>query len=137
MAGEVNGTAVIIEDGTGDIVGQGEFTMTHNGNPIPISNKSAGDNVTYLAGELAEEQIVLSGTIVYNDDAQYRALRAARRAGTIDSYTITYESDATTDESIVGTFIVSALSDALPHGGAIMTTVTLSSSGSWTWTAAA
>ena len=53
MAGEINGTTIILQDGTGAIVGQMEMTMTFSGTPIDISNKSAGDFITLLDGELA------------------------------------------------------------------------------------
>ena len=129
MSGEVNATNVILQDGTGAIVGQMEMTLTYNGSPIDISNKSAGDFVTLLDGELAGKQLQISGTLVYNDDAQYRATRAASLTGTQDTYTLTYTSDATTDESFSATMVPNGLSDALPHGDKISTTLTFLSSG--------
>jgi predicted secreted protein len=129
MAGEVNATNVIIQNGTGAIVGQGSFTHTFGGTPIDISNKSNGDNVTLLDGELASKQHVFAGTIVYNDGDQFRAMRAAAFAGTQDTYTITYTSDATTDESFSGSFVPTGLSDDLPHGDKITTTISFNSSG--------
>ena len=44
MSGEINGTNIVIANGTGEIVGQGAFTLTYGGTPIDISNKSNGDN---------------------------------------------------------------------------------------------
>ena len=40
MAGEINGTNIVLVNGTGEIVGQMEGTLTFNGSPIDISNKS-------------------------------------------------------------------------------------------------
>ena len=137
MSGEVNATNVVIENGTGEIVGQMEMTMTFNGTPIDISNKSAGDFIQLLDGELAGKQMQLSGTLVYNDDAQYRATRAAALVGTQDTYTVTYTSDATTDEEFSATMVPNGLSDALPHGDKVSTTITFLSSGTVTHTAAA
>lgn len=129
MAGEVNSTNVIIQNGVGVIVGQASFTHTFGGTPIDISNKSNGDNVTLLDGELSGKQHVFSGTIVYNSDVQFRAMRDAAFAGDQDTYTITYTSDATTDESFSGQFVPTGLSDDLPHGDKIMTTISFTSSG--------
>ena len=138
MSGEINGTNVVIEDGTGVIVGQGEFTLTVNGTPIDISNKSNGDFITLLDGEQSGRQLQFSGTVVYNNDAQYRKVRADALVGTQDTYTITYTgSGAVTDEAFSGTFVPNGLSDALPHGDKISTTVNFLSSGAYTHTPAA
>lgn len=136
MAGEIQGTPVVVSDGTGVIVGQMEMTLTFNGTPIDISNKSALDFVSLLDGELAGKQLQISGTIVYNDDARYRAMRADALTGTQDTYTITYVSPATTDESFSASMVPNGLSDALPHGDKVSTTITLLSSGTVTHTAA-
>lgn len=136
MAGEINSTNVILQDATSAIVGQGSFTLTFSGTPIDISNKSNGDWVTLLADELAGKQFIFAGEILYNSDAQYRAMRAAALAGTIGTYTLTYTSDATTDEAFTGSFMPTGLSDALPHGDRISTTISFNSSGVVTHTAA-
>lgn len=137
MAGEINGTSVIISNGTGAIVGQMEMTLTYNGTPIDISNKSAGDFVALLDGELSGKQLQMSGTIVYNDDTQYRKVRADSLVGTQDTYTVTYTSDATTDEAFSASMVPNGLSDALPHGDKVATTITFLSSGTVTHTPAA
>ena len=135
---ELNGTNVIIQNGTGAIVGQMEATLTYNGTPIDISNKSNGDNVTLLDGELASKQIQWAGPIVYNDDAQYRKVRADALVGTQDTYTITYTgSGAVTDESFQALMVPNGLSDAVPHGDKISTTINFLSSGAITHTPAA
>ena len=133
MAGELNGTNTVIENGTGEIVGQMETTLTYNGTPIDISNKSAGDYVQLLNGELSGKQVQFSGTIVYNDDTQFRKVRADSLVGTQDTYTITYTgSGTTTDESFSATMAPNGLSDAIPYGDKISTTVTFLSSGTVT-----
>jgi len=136
MSGEINGTNVIIQNGTGDIVGQMSMTLTYNGTPIDISNKSNNDFVTLLDGELAGKQVQFSGDLVYNDDTQYRKVRADAIAGTQDTYTITYTSSATTDEAFVALMVPNGLSDAIPHGDKISTTMTFLSSGAITHTPA-
>jgi hypothetical protein len=133
MAGEINGTDTVIENGTGEIVGQMETTMTFNGSPIDISNKSSGDYVKLLNGELSGKQIQFSGTIVYNNDTQFRKVRADSLSGTQDTYTITYVgSGATTDESFSATMVPNGLSDTIPHGNKVSTTITFLSSGTVT-----
>lgn len=129
MSGEINGTNIVLENGTGDIVGQMEGTLTFNGSPIDISNKSFLDNVTLLDGELAGKQLQFAGTIVYNDDTQFRKVRADSLVGTQDDYTLTYASDATTDEAFSAKMVPNGLSDALPHGDKVSTSITFLSSG--------
>ena len=136
MAGEVNATNVIISNGTGEIVGQMEMTLTYNGTPIDISNKSAGDNVTLLDGELSGKQLQMSGTLVYNSDAEFRKVREDSLTGTQDNYTVTYTSDAATDESFSCLMTPNGLSDSLPHGDKVSTTITFLSSGDISHTSA-
>ena len=137
MAGEINGTKVLIKKDNATIVGQMEATVTFNGTPIDISNKSQGDWVTLLDGELAGKQLQISGTLVYNNDTVYRAVRADALSGTQDTYTVEYTSDAVTDEQFSALFVPNGLSDALPMGDKITTSITLLSSGTVTHTAAA
>ena len=138
MAKELNGTAIVVNNTTGAIVGQGDFTHTFGGTPIEIGNKSYGDNVTYLDGELSGKQHVFSGSITYNDDAQFRKVRADAFTGTQDTYTLTYTgSGAVTDESFSGLFVPTGLSDAIPQGAKVETTISFNSSGAVTIVAAA
>ena len=125
MAGELNGTDVVIADGTGTIVGQMEATLTFNGTPIDISNKSTGDFVALLDGELAGKQLQLAGTFVYNSDARYQAMKAASLTGTQDTYTVTYGNG----EVFSATMVPNGLSEPLPHGDKVSTSITLLSSG--------
>ena len=135
MAGEINGTKVILQDGTGEIVGQMTATLTIGGTPIDISNKANGDYITLLDGELAGKQLVWSGEIIYNSGARYAALRANALSGTQDTYTVTYVSANTTDEAFDFTGIANGMSDSLPHGDKVSTSITVSSSGAFTRTA--
>lgn len=130
MSGEINGTNIVLENGTGDIVGQMEGTLTFNGSPIDISNKSFLDDVTLLDGELSGKQLQFAGTIVYNDDTEYRKVRADSLTGTQDTYTITYTGSGTaTDESFTALMVPNGLSDAIPHGDKVATSITFLSSG--------
>jgi hypothetical protein len=129
MSGEVIGTDIILANGTGAIVGQMEGTLTFNGSPIDISNKSYSDNITLLDNELAGKQLQFAGSIVYNDDTQFRKVRGDSLIGKQDDYTIIYVSAATTDESFSAKMTPNGLSDALPHGDKVSTTITFLSSG--------
>lgn len=137
MAGEINGTKVLIKKDGSTIVGQMEATVTFNGTPIDISNKSQGDWVTLLDGELAGKQLQIAGTLIYNSDTVYRQVRADALAGTQATYTVEYTSDASTDEAFSATMVPNGLSDALPMGDKVTTSITLLSSGTVTHTAAA
>jgi hypothetical protein len=128
-SGEINGTACIVQDSTGEIVGQGSLTHTYGGTLIETSNKSNGDAVTYLAGENATKQHIFSGDFIYNDDTQFRKVRGDILSGTPDTYTLTYVSDSATDEKFEGMFFPTGLSDTLGMGAAVTSTISFNSSG--------
>ena len=136
MSGELNGTNIVIENGTGVIVGQMESTLTVNGTNIDISNKSYQDFVTLLDGELSGKQLQISGTIVYNDDAQYAKVRADSLTGTQDTYNLIYVSSNTTDEQFSALFSPNGLSDSFPHGDKVSSSINFLSSGAYTHTPA-
>ena len=132
MTGEINGTDILIQKGAvpADIFGQMEATLTMNGAPIDISNKSAGDFVLLLDGEVSSQQVVLAGTLVYNVSANYEAIMAEAFTGTQDDYLITF----TGGESYSGKFVPSGISVSIPHGDKVSSSFTLSSSGTVTRT---
>lgn len=136
MANELNGTAIVLNNSTGAIVGQGDFTHTYGGTPIEISNKSYGDFVTYLDGELATKQHIFAGEITYNDDTEFRKVRADALSGTQDTYTLTFTGSGTTPESFTGLFVPTGLSDTIPQGAKVTTSISFNSSGAVTHTPA-
>lgn len=130
MAGEINGTNVLIKKGANngaDIVGQMEFTLTHAGSPIDISNKSYADFVTLLNGELSGKQLTFAGTLVYNSDTTYRDVVTASFNGAIEQYSLVWPDGY----YITANFMPNGLSDALPHGDKVATTMNFLSSGSF------
>ena len=130
MAGELSGTAIVVNNTTGEITGQGDFAHTFGGTPIEIGNKSYSDNITYLDNELSAKQHIFSGDFTYNNDEQFRKVRADAFAGTQDTYTLTYTgSGVVTDESFTGLFVPTGLSDAIPMGAKVATTLSFNSSG--------
>ena len=126
MSGELNGTKALILKGDSEIVGQGEATLTFNGTPIETTNKSHDDWVTYLDGELSGKGFAISLTCTYNSDTVFRAVRAASLTGTQDTYKVVFGS---TGEQFSGSFVPTGLSDALPMGDKVTTSLTLNSSG--------
>jgi len=130
MSGEINGTAVILSNGTGTVVGQGDFTLTYGGTPIEIGNKSYGDWITYLDGDGSGKQFIFSGEFTYNNDTQYRKVKADSISHTMDTYTMTLVgSGVVTDESHTGTFMPTGLSESYARGAKVATTLSFNSSG--------
>jgi len=138
MAGELNGTLIVLNNTTGELVGQGDMTHSYGGTLIEISNKSYSDNVTYMEGENSNKQHIFSGEFTYNNDAQFRKARSDAFSGTSDTYTMTYTgSGAVTNESFSGLFFPTGLSDTIPKGAKVATTMSFNSSGAVTIVAAA
>jgi len=130
MANELNGTLIVLNNTTGAVVGQGDMSHTFGGTPIEIGNKSTGDNVVYLDGQLANKQHIFSGDFTYNNDTQFRKARSDAFSGTLDTYTMTYTgSGDATDESFTGSFMPTGLSDSIPQGAKVTTAMSFNSSG--------
>ena len=137
MAGDITGTATVVTNSSGEIVGGGDLTHTFGGTLVEISNKSYGDNVTYLDNELSAKQHIFSGDFTYNNDAQFRKVRDDIFSGTQDTYPLTYVgSGAVTNESFTGVFAPTGFSDAIPHGVKLSMSVAFNSSGDVTRTQA-
>lgn len=134
MAGENNATTIILQKGAvpTDIVGQGEFTVTFGGEPITYENKSAGDWVLRLDGELSGKELVIAGTLTYNADAMYREVQTDALAGALDDYTLVFPDGFKAEAK----FMPHGMSMALPRGGATTTSITFSSHDEVTYTAA-
>ena len=129
MAGEINGTKVLIKKDGQTIVGQMEATLTFGGTPIDITNKSTNDWVTLLNNNLSGKQLTIAGTIIYNDNTSYKAIRTAAQTGNQDTYTVFYNAGLATDEEFSATMVPTGLSDALPMGDKVTTSITFLSSG--------
>jgi hypothetical protein len=132
MAGEINGTNVVIENSVGVIVGQGTGTLTWNATPIDISNKSNGDSVSLMDGEGAGKQLQYACEFVYNTGATFQTISNDAHNNTMDTYTITIPSGGTTDESYTALMMPTGLSVAVPYGDKMTSSVTFLSSGAVT-----
>tara|TARA_Y100001968_G_scaffold158062_1_gene144420 strand:- start:19172 stop:19585 length:414 start_codon:yes stop_codon:yes gene_type:complete len=134
MAGEQNGTNCLLyrlDEGGSDqdevLVGQLELNRTFNGAPIDISSKSDNDWIKYINNEMAGRGNTISGTIVYNNDAEYAQMRADAQAGVIRVYVLDYTGLAADELRFEG--IAGGLSDELPVGDKVTTSFTITSTG--------
>lgn len=134
MAGEKNGTSVFvaIEDPTnaGDylaIGGQTSHTLTLNNNPIDITNKSSASFRELLAGE-GLQSLDLSLELQYNSDAAYTQLRTLANSKAQANFRI-----AIGTTNIDGAFQVASFGETSPDNDKLTNTVSLLSSGSFTF----
>lgn len=129
MAGELSGTNVLLyrqgSSGFEDIMGQLEITTTYTGSPIDVSNKSFGDFVTLLDGELSTKQVTLSGNMVYNGDSAFQQMRQDRYNATQVRYRLDYNGE----KAVVLTGMLDSKSDSLPQGAAAQMAFSIASSG--------
>ena len=132
MSNEVNGTVCIISNGSGEIIGQGSGTLALAGTPIIISNKSNGDNVSAINGQLAAQQLTYACDFVYNTNSEYLKVNNDAITGIMDTYTITIPTTGTTDESYSALMQPGGVSIAMPYGETVTSSITFSSSGAIT-----
>lgn len=134
MAGEQNGTKVFvaIEDSPGAatfsaVGGQTSHTLTLNNNPIDITNKSSASFRELLAGE-GLQSLDLSLELQYNSDTAYQQLRgmAANKSQAL------FQIDVN-GTIISGTFQVASFGETSPDNDKLSNTVSLLSSGSFTF----
>ena len=129
LTGAVNGTngvIVKIDGSESTIVGQMEFTTTFTGQPIDVSNKSNGDWVCLMDGELSGKGETASGSILYNSDSIYRAVRDDTAVGTIGQYKIDFGDGV---NNLYFSAIPNALSDSIPMGDKVASSITFTSTG--------
>lgn len=139
MAGEQNGTSCLLyrtvevtegevtSDVDNVLVGQLELTHTFGGAPIEISNKSLGDFVTYLDGELSTKGRNVSGSLVYSNDDEYRQLRSDAMAGAVVRYMLDFTGQTADQVRFLG--IPTSPSDNLAMGDKVVTSITITSVG--------
>ena len=94
MAGEINGGLCLLKVGdasTGtEIIGQGDATITHNGAPIELNNKSTGGWRVNLDGSLSTKSVDIALNVTFNDDAATEQLIADAFAGVSGVYTFDF-----------------------------------------------
>ena len=126
----INGTkALLYRVGGGNqvIVGQIEITNGFTGAPIEVTSKSDSDFLRHMNGELSTKGYSLTGTIIYNNDAEFRRICDAIEDGTIESYMLDYTTIE--DDQLSFSGIPTARTDSVPMGDKITTSITILSTG--------
>lgn len=94
MANGFNGGLCLIYKGLyaakTDIIGQGDASLTHNGAPIEISNKSTGLWRENLDGSISTKSLDIDIEFTTSDDASFEALIADAFAGTAGEYSFVF-----------------------------------------------
>jgi hypothetical protein len=128
---EYNGTDALLyrKSGTSTfaLVGQLEITTTFNNVPIDISSKSTGDFVVVMNADSSTKGLTLAATLLYSDSSEYRLMRLNAQNGTINEYRIDYTTLEIDRIDFFG--IPTGLSDAMPLGDKITTSITIMSTG--------
>ena len=90
----MNGGLCLLKVGDADsgvtIVGQGDSTITHNGAPIELNNKSSGGWRVNLDGSLSTKSVDIALNVTFTDDAATEQLMADAFAGTAGVYTMDF-----------------------------------------------
>lgn len=132
MANGINGGTVLVYKSDnyatkGDaLVGQGNLTATHAGQPIEINNKSSGDFREYLDGATSTKALdfAVDFTVTPNDAAQ-KQLLADAEAGTQASYIFDFNGIY----YYIGTFVPALSTETGNKNEAVIASITFLSSG--------
>lgn len=131
MANEINGTTCLVYRKNGEsydeIVGQMEMTNAVLGAPIEITTKLDNDFVTLINGELAGKGQSITGTIIYSNDAELETMRSLAQGGTSATFKLDFTGSDSDAVFFVG--IPNGLSDSIPMGDKVSTSITILSLG--------
>ena len=134
MAGEQNGTDIFlaIEDSEGSdtytiIGGQTVYNLTLNNNLIDITNKSSASFTTFLEGE-GIQNLAVTLDLIFSSDASAALLRGYAGAKTFANFRINMPIGNLDFRAGVPT-----LGDTSPDGAAMTNSISLVSSGSFTF----
>ena len=132
MAGEKNATNALLymHNGTNyvELIGQMEITSNLLGAPIDTSTKDNDDFVELMDGELAGKGVTVAGTIVYSSASSFRLMRDAAISGGEKLFHLDFNGDLESD-ILFFNGIPNGLSDALPTGDKITTSISILSTG--------
>ncbi len=116
------------------IAGQLDGTMTQNGAPVDITNKSNGGKVTLFNNFVAGQQITFAGTFtLVGGDAVQDSIKSAIESGAQIPGVV--ETGVNGEAWECATWSVTGRSDAAPVNGVPQMSVTFSTSGDYTYTA--
>ena len=133
MAGELNGTSVLVAKETGTpgtysaIGGQLSHSMTLNNGLIDITNKSSASVRELMASE-GLQSLDVSMEIVFNSETYFDELKTM--AG--DKSAANFEIDRGTDV-VQAAFQVASWAESSPDNDKLTASVTLQSTGAITW----
>lgn len=134
MAGEQNGTGIFVTMDTAvpgvtyvQIGGQNSHSLTLNNNLIDITNKSSASFRELLPDE-GTQSIDLSLDLTFNSETAAAALRALAGSKGDASFRIVMPAG---NLDFVG--MVASLADTSPDGDKLTSSVSLQSTGSFTW----
>lgn len=115
------------------VSGQMDGTITLNGAPVEITNKASGGYIEYLPDFIAGKQVAFSGSFTLLNTADQLALKNAIEDGTQIAGII--ETGVGGEAWQCDTWSVSGRSDAAPLNAIPQMSLTISSSGVYTYTA--
>ena len=94
MANGFNGGLCLIYKGLyaakTDIIGQGDASLTHNGAPIEINNKSTGGWRENLDGSISTRSLDIDIEFTTSDQVSFETLVSDAFAGTAGDYTMVF-----------------------------------------------
>ena len=97
-----------------DIVGQGDATLTHQGAPIELNNKSTGGWRVNLDDAISTKAIDIAVEFTASDDASIETLVAACNAGTVEgSFTPVLNTETAAKDSAVTLAVTFQSSDEI------------------------
>lgn len=140
MANGFNGGFCKIYKGTfalkTDIVGQGDGSLSHQGAPIEINNKSTGGFREDLDGSISTRALDIDIEFSTSDDASFEALVADAFSSVSDTYTFVFTNDvaSTVGYYYEGTFTPVISAESAAKDTAATTSIQFRSSGAYTRT---
>lgn len=123
-----NGSKCIIWKDDNVLIGQLEASISFQGSLVQLNNASNSPYISYLNNELVGRQLVVSGPIIYNNQAAYQEMRQDAMTGRKSNYRAEYADG----EEFSAAFTPSNLADSFPRGNAAQSSFTLLSSGAVT-----
>ena len=114
------------------LAGQLSGTLTFAGTLVEITNKASGGNVEYLENFLAGKQAQFAGEFTLLNDEALNLIRTA--AASSGSFIDARISTGVGGESVAGKFAVIGRSDSAPLNDKVTMSVSINSSGAYTYT---
>lgn len=101
---------------------------------VDITNKDSSGYRTLLEGA-GTRSMSISAEGVFDDVTVSETIRGYADAGSINTFTLLFNSDGSTADKIEGSFLITSYERSGDHNNEETFSVTLESSGAWTYTA--